>query len=93
VRSVILANLVLGTNVVPEFLQGDCTAPALADALIPLLGDTAERRRQLEAFGKLDGVMGLAAAPSAKAADTVLAVISRARAARLPDPGNVLSTA
>lgn len=93
VRSVILANLVLGANVVPEFLQGDCTAPALADALIPLLGDTPERRRQLEAFAKLDGVMGLAAAPSAKAADTVLAVISRARAARLPDPGNVLSTA
>jgi lipid-A-disaccharide synthase len=93
VRSVILANLVLGTNVVPEFLQGDCTAPALADALIPLLGDTPERRRQLEAFAKLDSVMGLAAAPSAKAADTVLAVISRARAARLPDPGNVLSTA
>jgi lipid-A-disaccharide synthase len=84
---------VFGANVVPEFLQGDCTASALAEALIPLLADTAERRRQVEAFARLDEVMGPAAAPSAKAADTVLAVIRQARAARLPDPGNVLSTA
>jgi lipid-A-disaccharide synthase len=93
VRSVILANLVLGGNVVPEFLQGDCTASALADALVPLLGDTPARRSQLEAFARLDAIMDLAAAPSVKAADAVLAVIARARAARLSDPGNVLSTA
>ena len=35
--SVILANLVLGENVVPEFLQRDCTPQRLAEALVPLL--------------------------------------------------------
>jgi lipid-A-disaccharide synthase len=85
VDSVLLANLVLGAKVVPEFLQGDCTAPALADALAPLLADTPERRRQVEAFARLDDVMGLPATPSAKAADIVLSVIRQARAAASPD--------
>jgi lipid-A-disaccharide synthase len=92
VRSVLLANLVLGANVMPEFLQGDCTAPALADALVPLLGDTPVRRRQLAAFATLDALMGLGTAPSVKAADTVLSVIAQARTARLPGAGNVVST-
>jgi lipid-A-disaccharide synthase len=91
VDSVILANLVLGAHVVPEFLQGDCTAPALADALVPLLDDTPQRRRQLEAFSRFDEVMGLPAAPSAKAADVILGVIGEARAARFAAPANVLS--
>src|SRR5262249_56128681 len=88
----IVANLVVGEKVIPEFLQGDCTAPALADALVPLLADTPERRRQVEAFARLDEIMGLPAEPSAKAADVVLGVIREARAARLPDRVNVLST-
>lgn len=92
VQSVILANLVLGAKVVPEFLQGDCTPPALAQALVPLLSDTPERRRQVEAFARLDQVMGLPAAPSAKAADTILNVIKHARTAPLPSAADVLST-
>jgi lipid-A-disaccharide synthase len=92
VDSVILANLVLGERIVPEFLQGDCTAPALADALFPLLADTPERRRQVEAFARLDEMMGLAAAPSAKAADVILSAIGQARAAGFAAPANVLST-
>ncbi len=91
--SVIMANLVLGARVVPEFLQEHCTAPALADALVPLLGDTPERRTQLDAFARLDVIMGLGASPSAKAADAILATIGQARAGRLPNPANVLSTA
>jgi lipid-A-disaccharide synthase len=86
VYSAILPNLILGAHAVPEFLQGDCTAPALANALIPLLGDTAERRRQVEAFAALDAVMGLGEVPSARAADTVLAVIRQARTALLLAP-------
>ena len=66
--SVILANLVLGENVVPEFLQDDCTPERLAAALLPLLSDTPERRRQIEAFGRLDAIMAIGGeAPSAKA--------------------------
>ena len=72
-HSVILANLVLGENDIPEFLQRDCTPQRLADALIPLLSDTPQRRRQVAAFGRLDRIMApAAAAPSALAAATVL---------------------
>ena len=44
IPSVILANLVLGENVVPEFLQWHCTPKRLAAALLPLLTSTSERR-------------------------------------------------
>jgi len=93
VESVILANLVLGARIVPEFLQGDCTGPALADALVPLLADTPERRNQVEAFSRLDEIMGLPAEPSAKAADILLGLIREGPAVRLPDQANLLSTA
>jgi lipid-A-disaccharide synthase len=71
--SAILANLVLGENVVPEFLQRDCTAEKLCSALLPLLADTAQRRHQIDAFARLDGLMGLGkASPSDRAAALVL---------------------
>ena len=37
VPSYILANLVLGQNVVPELVQEECTPDRLSDALVPLL--------------------------------------------------------
>jgi lipid-A-disaccharide synthase len=70
--SVILANLVLGENIVPELLQHDCTQERLAEALVPLLSDTPERQRQIEAFARLDDIMALKTAPSAQAAAVVL---------------------
>jgi lipid-A-disaccharide synthase len=70
--SVILANLVLGENIVPELLQHDCTPKRLADALAPLLSDTPDRRRQTDAFARLDGIMALDTLPSARAATVVL---------------------
>ncbi len=71
--SAILANLVLGENVVPEFLQRDCTPEKLAAALLPLLADTPQRRRQIEAFARLDGLMAIGqAAPSDQAAAVVV---------------------
>ena len=71
--SVILANLVLGENVVPEFLQEDCTVENLTEALLPLLSDGPERQRQLDAFARLDAVMEIGVAhPSARAAEIVL---------------------
>ena len=77
--SVILANLVIGENVVPEFLQRDCTPQRLADALVPLFSDTPERLRQVDAFARLDGIMQLDAAPSAKAAAIVLDIARHGR--------------
>jgi lipid-A-disaccharide synthase len=77
VPSVILANLVLGENIVPEFLQRDCTPQNLAQALAPLLGETPERRRQTEAFSRLDRIMQIGeAAPSRRAADIVLGLLA-----------------
>ncbi len=73
VPSVILANLVLGESIVPEFLQRDCTPANLAGALVPLIGDSAERRRQTEGFARLDGIMEIGSAvPSERAAAVVL---------------------
>jgi lipid-A-disaccharide synthase len=71
--SAILANLVLGENVVPEFMQEDCTVENLATALLPLLSDGPERQRQLDAFARLDALMEIGVAhPSARAAEIVL---------------------
>ena len=85
VNTIILANLVLGENVVPEFIQGDCTAENLCNALLPLMDDTAPRRRQIEAFARLDRIMELdSRAPAQRAADIVLAGL---RSAPLPFAG------
>ncbi len=71
--TVILANLVLGETVVPQFLQRRCTPKNLAAALLPLFADSPERRRQLAAFARLDAVMGIGqTAPSERAAAVVL---------------------
>src|SRR5262249_44115740 len=66
VSSVILANLVLGEEVIPEFLQENCTPENLARTLGPLLADTPERKRQVDAFAGLDAIMSAgSASPSA----------------------------
>lgn len=76
VPSVILANLVLGRNAVPEFLQQDCTPENLAHALTPLIADTPERRQQVDAFAELDEIMALGkGSPSERAAAVVLATL------------------
>jgi len=83
INTVILANLVLGENVVPEYLQSECTPDRIAAGLDPLLGDTPERRRQLDAFARLDAIMDLAAEPpSTRAARAVLELIARQGASR-----------
>jgi lipid-A-disaccharide synthase len=80
VQSVILANLVIGDNVIPEFLQEACTPDNLAPALADVLTDSSARTRQVEAFGRLDAIMSTgAASPSVRAADIVLATMRKAR--------------
>jgi len=78
VGSIILANLILGENVVPERLQRECTPDNLARALEPLLTDGPERRRQTEAFARLDAIMAIGrVSPSARAAEIVLGYAAR----------------
>jgi lipid-A-disaccharide synthase len=76
--SIVLTNLVLGDNVIPERIQWDCTPESLAETLQPLLDDTPERRRQLEAFGRLDAAMAIGQeSPSETAARIVVEVLQR----------------
>jgi lipid-A-disaccharide synthase len=78
--SVILANLVIGENVVPEFIQQDCTPEKLAPALREILSDSPLRRRQVEAFAGMDTIMSTGnQPPSARAADIVLATLRKSR--------------
>ena len=78
VSSVILANLVIGKDVIPEFLQEDCTPEKLAPALSEVLTDSPLRRQQLEAFAQLDTIMSTGnTSPSVLAADIVLATMRK----------------
>ncbi|MCA6109116.1 lipid-A-disaccharide synthase [Bradyrhizobium cenepequi] len=80
VPSVILANLVIGSEVIPEFLQENATPEKLSQALGEVLGDSALRRNQVEAFAKLDEIMSTGnQPPSVRAADIVLATIRNGR--------------
>ncbi len=82
VQSVILANLVLGREVIPEFLQENCTAEKLAAALTELFADSTLRRQQLAAFAGLDAIMSTGnVSPSVRAADIVLATMRKSRRA------------
>lgn len=78
VHSVVLANLVLEANVFPEFIQEDCTPEKLAAAMVPLLTEgSPEREAQLAGLARIPEKMVLeGTTPSAKAADTVLAMLS-----------------
>ncbi|WP_409334541.1 lipid-A-disaccharide synthase [Bradyrhizobium jicamae] len=78
VSSVILANLVIGSDIIPEFLQENCTPENLAQALAEVLVDSPERLRQLVAFATLDAKMSTGdQPPSVRAADIVLATMER----------------
>jgi lipid-A-disaccharide synthase len=84
VRSIILANLVLGEWAIPEFVQSQCTAENLAAALIDVLADTPARAHQIEAFKRLEAVLGVGSmAPSKRAAQAVLDLIARKSESRV----------
>jgi lipid-A-disaccharide synthase len=73
VPSIVLVNLILGENVIPERIQWDCTPEKLAEALLPLFSDSSERRAQLAAFARLDDLMSIGdEAPSMRAAQIVV---------------------
>jgi lipid-A-disaccharide synthase len=83
VPSIVLPNLILAENAMPEFVQADCSPARLAEALQPLLAGGAARDAQLAALARIDGRMRLTAAdtPSRAAARIVL------KAAGLVAPG------
>lgn len=78
VPSVILPNLVLARNVVPEFLQEQAEPSAMAPALLALLAEGAARQAQCEGFSALEVAMRAdVETPSATAARLVLDVIAK----------------
>ncbi len=81
VDSIVLPNLILGENVVPEFVQEKATPRALAEALRPLLGESGSRDAQLAAFERVRArLLEAGRSPSTRAADIVLEFASRGRA-------------
>ncbi len=78
VPSILLPNLILGENAIPEKLQRDCNPAALAAALAAVMRDGPERAAQIEALARLDGLMRLddGEPPSAHAARAVLKTIA-----------------
>ena len=78
-----LANLILGEMAVPEFLQSRCTADNIGNGLSELLSDSPARRRQEEAFRRLDSILGTDDKnPSERAARAVLTLLSEKRGGR-----------
>ena len=69
--------------------QQQLTPDRLAEALVPLFGDTAERRQQLADFARLDALMEIGTAwPARRAADAVLAAVGR----RKPESAGKIAT-
>jgi lipid-A-disaccharide synthase len=76
-ETVVLANLVLGENAFPEFLQEDCAAEKMAPVLSDLLGESSVRNKQVAALARIPGKLKLAdGTPSEAAAKAVLAVLA-----------------
>lgn len=74
--SVILPNLIIGDNVVPEFIQDEASPQALAAALLAATVDGAARQRQLDGFVRVEQTMRSAGpSPAANAVDAALALV------------------
>ena len=81
IDKIALPNLILGRHAVPEYVQADCTAAALTEALTPLLaGRRGEREAQLTAFEELASLMNMGAEvmPSDRAAGMIESIATRA---------------
>jgi len=72
VPSIVLTNLVLGENVVPEFLDEDGSPEVLARETLALLDEGPARTAQLRALNRLEQQMSVSAPPSELAARIVV---------------------
>jgi lipid-A-disaccharide synthase len=71
-----LVNLLAGRQVVPEFLQEECTASSLAAAVDELLRSRKAREAQDQGFRDVARVLGEPTpAPSERAAKVVLDIV------------------
>jgi lipid-A-disaccharide synthase len=84
IHSVVLPNLVLGENPIPEYLDADGDPDTLARNALPLLSDTAERRAQIAALSRVAEAMLRPGAtpPSDQAAEIVIECAEHGRGRR-----------
>jgi len=71
-----LPNILAAERLVPEFVQDKATSGAIAEALLSLLQDGNEQRRQVAKFREIHATLRQNTA--AKAADAVLRVLDGA---------------
>lgn len=77
-RTILLANIVLGRQAVPEVMQLDCTPERLADALEPILREGPARDAQFAAFDEIERILDTGGRTSAEiAAEAVEAAAAR----------------
>lgn len=73
VSSIVLPNLILEENIVPEFIDEDCGGKALSEAVLPLLQRNQTHANQIKAFKRLQGLCSVAPyKPAERAAKIVL---------------------
>jgi lipid-A-disaccharide synthase len=58
IRHIGLVNIVAKRTVCPELIQQDATPDSMADGVLRLLGDTAERSEMLAGFGEVRQLLG-----------------------------------
>lgn len=79
-----VVNIILGREVAPEYLQGRCTARNLARAVKGFLEDSDARRAQIRDLAEVARALGIEqTAPSERAADVIMEIAARRRAATL----------
>lgn len=85
VKFATITNMLLDKEVMHEFIQERCTPDNLAQALLPLLNDSGQRLRQQDELKTAMAMLTVEdMAPSDKAAETVLRVLSDFQARRIP---------
>jgi lipid-A-disaccharide synthase len=76
IQSVILPNIILDRQAIPEFLQENCTAANLNAALLPLLSHSDERNAQVHDLKEVVSIMQVEGGnPSDQAAKIVLSML------------------
>ncbi len=88
VPHVAMANLIAGRRVVPELIQDAFTAEAVAAALGPLLGETAERRAMMDSLHQIRMALERETGAVEAVAAHVLSLLPGSK----PADGNTLTT-
>jgi lipid-A-disaccharide synthase len=70
-------NLLAARSVVPEFIQEECTAPKVAEAVAEILSSQVARKAQTQGFREVVKALGdVEPPPSERAAKLVLDIIN-----------------